>query len=79
MSDDGMKFVIEFVRVRASDGAYAVLDRIEYFSDDYQRVIPRAKYLFLIADLVQKPDGLRILDDRGYELLFWTPGSDTPK
>jgi hypothetical protein len=48
----------------------------QYFSDDYQKVIPRAKYLFLIADLVQKPDGLRILDDRGYELLFWRPESE---
>jgi hypothetical protein len=76
MPDDKMEFAIEFVRVRESDGAYAVLDRVQYFSDDYQKVIPRAKYLFLIADLVQKPDGLRILDDRGYELLFWTPGSD---
>jgi len=46
------------------------LDRVQYFSDDYQKVIPKAKYLFSIADLVQTPDGLRILDDRRYELLF---------
>ena len=35
----------------------------------------RAKALFATLDLPQAPDALRILDEDGRELFFWSPGA----
>jgi hypothetical protein len=68
-----MTFTIEFMRVRESDHAYATLDRIQDVASDMEEVKVRAKSLFATLDLPQKPDALRILDETGQELFFWTP------
>ncbi len=75
-ANSGFDLTVELIRVRESDGARAVLDRIPLAADDLQKVIPRAKRFFETADLPQKPDGLRILDDRGGELFSWRPESN---
>jgi len=36
----------------------------------------KAKSLFETLNMPQKPDGLRILDQHGDEVFFWTPGAD---
>ena len=38
----------------------------------------RAKSLFATLDLPQEPDALRILDEEGRELFFWSPGPVDP-
>lgn len=68
-----MMFTIEFMRVRASDNAHAALGRMTNFASDLEQVKMRAKSLFSTMDLPQKPDALRILDEEGHELFFWSP------
>ena len=68
-----MTFTIEFIRVRESDDAHATLDRITDIASDLEEVKVRAKSLFATLDLPQKPDALRILDQNGQELFFWSP------
>ena len=70
-----MILTIEFMRVRASDNAHATLDRITNLASDLDEVKVRAKTLFSTLDLPQKPDALRILDEEGRELFFWSPGA----
>ena len=67
-------FTIEFIRVRESDSAHATLDRITNLTSDLDEVKIRAKALFATTDLPQAPDALRILDEEGRELFFWSPG-----
>jgi hypothetical protein len=43
---------------------------------DLERVKVKAKSLFETLNMPQKPDGLRILDQDGDEVFFWTPGAD---
>ena len=71
-----MLFVIEFFRIRETDNARAVLDRITHFAPDLESAKVKAKSLFETLDMAQKPDGLRILDQDGHEIYFWTPGAD---
>jgi len=70
-----MMFTIEFMRVRPSDNACARLDRITSMASDLEDAKVRAKSLFGTLDLPQKPDALRILDEDGRELFFWSPGA----
>ena len=66
---------IEFMRVRESDNAHAILDRVTNMTSDLDEVKVRAKALFATLDLPQAPDAFRILDEEGRELFFWTPGT----
>jgi hypothetical protein len=68
-----MTFTIEFMRVRESDHAHATLDRITDIASDLEEVKVRAMSLFATLDLPQKPDALRLLDQKGQELFFWSP------
>ena len=71
-----MTFTIEFMRVRDSDGAHATLDRVTNMTSDLDEVKARAKALFATLDLPQAPDALRILDEEGRELSFWSPSAE---
>ena len=68
-------FTIEFMRVRESDNAHATLDRVTNMSSDLDAVKARAKALLATLDLPQAPDALRILDEEGRELFFWSPSA----
>ena len=70
-------FVIEFFRVRSADGAHATLDRIDLDMTDLEQAKVRAKSLFETLDMPQKPDGLRIMDQRGTEIFAWHPERGT--
>jgi hypothetical protein len=65
-----MTFTIEFFRIRESDHAHATLDRITYIASDPESAKTKAKSLFETLYLPQNPDGLRILDEHGYEVFF---------
>jgi hypothetical protein len=71
-----MMFAIEFFRIRESDNAHARLDRITHIASDLESAKVKAKSLFDTLNLPQNPDGLRILDEAGHEVFFWTPGID---
>jgi hypothetical protein len=66
-------FTIEFFRVRDTDGAHATLGRAEHDATDLEDMEVRAQSLFETLDMRQKPDALRILDDRGEEVFVWSP------
>ncbi len=71
-----MMFTIEFFRIREKDQARAVLDRLTHIAVDLEGVKVKAKSLFETLNMPQNPDGLRILDQSGDEVFFWTPGTD---
>lgn len=71
-----MMFTIEFFRIRQEDNARAMLDRITQIASDLESAKVKAKSLFETLNLPQNPDGLRILDQDGREVFFWTPGMD---
>ncbi len=52
------------------------LDRITHIASDLESVKVKAKSLFETLNLAQNPDGLRILDQGGHEVFFWTPEDD---
>ena len=68
-----MVFTIEFFRIRKSDNAHATLDRITHMAPDLESAKLKAKSLFETLNMAQDPDGLRILNQDGLEVLFWTP------
>lgn len=68
-----MIFIIEFFRIRDTDNAHAMLDRITHVASDSESAKVKAKSLFETLNMPQKPDGLRILDPDGREIFFWTP------
>jgi hypothetical protein len=68
-----MMFTIEFFRIRQKDNARATLDRITHIASDLESVKMKAKSLFETLSMPQNPDGLRILDQSGQEVFFWTP------
>jgi len=70
-----MMFTIEFFRIRERDQARAVLDRLTHIAVDLESVKVKAKSLFETLNMPQNPDGLRILDQAGAEVFFWTPGA----
>ena len=45
-------------------------------TSDLDEVKVTAKALFATLDLPQTPDALRILDEEGRELFFWSPGAE---
>ena len=71
-----MMFIIEFFRIRETDNAHAILDRITHIASDLGGAKVKAKSLFDTLNLPQNPDGLRILNQDGHEVFFWTPGTD---
>jgi hypothetical protein len=71
-----MMFTIEFFRIREKDKAHAMLDRITHIASDLESAKVKARSLFDTLNLPQNPDGLRILDQDGHEMFFWTPGTD---
>ncbi len=71
-----MMFTIEFFRIREKDAARATLDRITHIASDLESAKLKARSLFGTLNLAQNPDGLRILDQAGHEVFFWTPGAD---
>jgi hypothetical protein len=68
-----MMFIIEFFRVRDTDEAHAILDRVEHDTTDLDDAKVRALSLFETLDMPQKPDALRILDHKGDEVFVWGP------
>jgi hypothetical protein len=66
-------FSIEFFRVRDTDEAHAILDRVEHDTTDLDAAKVRALSLFETLDMPQKPDALRILDHTGDEVFVWGP------
>ena len=68
-------FIIEFFRVRDTDHAHAhaTLGQVEHDTSDLEDAKARARSLFETLDMPQKPDALRILDERGEEVFFWSP------
>ena len=71
-----MMFTIEFFRIREKDQARATLDRITHIAADLDSAKVKARSLFETVNLAQNPDGLRILDQNGEQVYFWTPGAD---
>jgi hypothetical protein len=53
-------------------GAYPA-DRVTHIAD-LESAKVKAKSLFDTLNMPQNPDGLRILDQSGNEVFFWTPG-----
>jgi hypothetical protein len=72
-----VQFTIEFFRIRASDGAHAMLARISQDVPDLKAAKVRAISLFESLDMPQSPDGLRILNSAGIEVFAWSPGGTT--
>ncbi len=71
-----MMFTIEFFRIRQADKARATLDRVTHIASDLDSAKLKARSLFGTLNLPQNPDGLRILDQGGHEVFFWTPATD---
>ncbi len=71
-----MTFTIEFFRIRKEDNARATLDRITHIASDLESAKVKARSLFDTLNLPQNPDRLRILDQGGHEVFFWTPGDN---
>jgi hypothetical protein len=71
-----MMFTIEFFRIRKEDNAHAMLDRITHIASDLESAKVKAKSLFDTLNMPQNPDGLRILDQNGHEVFFWTPRTE---
>lgn len=66
-------FIIEFFRIRETDGAHATLERVNHDTTDLDDAMVRAQSLFGTLDMPQKPDALRIMDQNGDEVFFWSP------
>ena len=71
-------FTIEFFRVRDTDGAHATLDRVTHDTTDLEDAKVRAQSLFETLDMPQRPDAVRILDQGGDEVFFWSPQRHGP-
>ncbi len=69
-----MVFTFEFFRIRPSDKAHAMLERVSQVAPDFEAAKVRAKSLFETWDMPQAPDGVRILDEGGSEVFTWKPG-----
>lgn len=66
-------FIIEFFRIRNTDNAHAILDRVEHDTPDLEDAKLRAQSLFMTLNMPQMPDALRILDQTGDEVFYWSP------
>jgi hypothetical protein len=69
-------FIIEFFRVRAADGAHAILERVEHDTTDLEHAKIAARSHFQTLNMPQKPDALRILDQEANEVFVWHPEQD---
>ena len=69
-----MMFTIEFFRIRKEDNAHAMLDRVTHITSDLESAKAKAGSLFDTLNMPQNPYGLRILDQSGNDVFFWTPG-----
>ena len=74
-----MMFTIEFFRIREKDKARATLDRITHIAADLDSAKVKALSLFETVNRAQNPDGLRILDQNGEQVFFWTQEADRGK
>jgi hypothetical protein len=54
-----------------------MLDRITHIASDLESAKAKAKSLFDTLNMPQTPDCLRILDQYGLEVFFWTPRPDS--
>jgi hypothetical protein len=72
-----MTFTIEFFRIREKDNAHAPLARVTHIAPDLESAKVKAWSLFNVGALSmpQNPDGLRIFDEDGHEVFFWTQGT----
>ena len=70
-----MVFTLEFFRIRPSDTAHAMLDRVLQAVPDLDAAKVTAQSIFENMDTPQKPDGFRILDESGAEV-FACSGDD---
>ena len=68
-----MRFTFEFFRIRAGDGAHAMLDRLSEDAPDLEAAKNKAKALFKTLNMPQTPDGVRILDGGGAEVFACKP------
>ncbi|QRM34121.1 hypothetical protein JO965_33190 (plasmid) [Microvirga sp. VF16] len=66
-------FIIEFFRLRKTNGAHAILDRVEHDTPELEDAKVRAQSLFETLNMPQKPDAVRIMDQNGDEVFFWSP------
>jgi len=66
-------FIIEFFRVRDTDQAHATLGRVEHDTTNLEAAKVRARSLFETLEMPQKPDALRVIDERGEEVFVWSP------
>jgi hypothetical protein len=73
-----MIFTIEFFRIRKEDNAHATLARVTHVASNLESAKVKAKSLFDVGtlDMPQNPDGLRVLDQDGIEVFFWTQGTN---
>jgi hypothetical protein len=71
-------FIIEFFRIRDADGAHATLDRVAHDTTDLEDAKVRARSLFETLVMPQRPDAVRILDQDGDEVFFWSPQRQSP-
>ena len=53
-----------------------MLDRITHIATDVESAKVKAKSLFETLNMPQNHDGLRILDQNGHEVFFWTPRTE---
>jgi hypothetical protein len=74
-SGHDMMFTSEFFRIRERDNAHATLGRITHIAPDLESAKVKAKSLFDTLNLPKNPDGLRISDQDGQEMFFWTPAT----
>lgn len=68
-----MILTIEFFRIRKEDNVHAMLDRITHMAPDLESAKVKARSLFETLNMPLNPGGLRILDQDGHEVFFWTP------
>jgi len=73
-----MIFTIEFFRIRKEDNAHATLARVTHIASNLESAKVKARSLFDVGtlDMSQNPEGLRILDQDGNEVFFWTQGTN---
>jgi hypothetical protein len=72
-----MMFTIELFRIRKQDNARATLDRITHIASYLESAKVKAKSLFDTLNMPHNPDGLRIFDQDGHEVFFWTSRMDS--
>ncbi len=65
-----MIFLIQFYRIRGTDGARAVLAQQTVEAGDLEQAIQMAGHLLARLDMPQEPDAVAILDEAKAELCF---------